>query len=111
MPTKKRNAAWRTEKRAHGGSIRVRKGRVFARIQWTDEQGKRREQERPADHRKHARELIKQMREELTKHGEAALETHKMTFRELAAQYESKKLFEAQYVDGRKIAGVRSLRP
>jgi integrase len=111
MRTKKKNAEWRNEKRAHGGSIRERKGLVFARIQWTDEQGKRREQERPARHRKHARELITQMRDELSKHGQAALDTHKMTFADLAAQYESKKLFKAQYVDGRKVAGVRSLLP
>src|SRR5688572_10875644 len=111
MRTKKRNTAWRNEKRGHGGSIRERGGRIFARIQWTDEQGKRREQERPAKHRKHARELIKQMRDELSKHGQAALDTDKMTFADLATQYESKKLFKAQYVDGRKVAGVRSLLP
>ena len=109
MKTKTKDGTWRNEKRGHGGSIRERNGRVYGRIQWTDEQGERREKELPARNRKHARELIKQLRDDLQKHGQIALDTQKMTFGDLAKQYELKKLFKAEYVDGRKVAGVRSL--
>ncbi len=49
---------WRTEKRKTGGSIKTVKGKLYARIQYTDEQsGKRKEKLRPATIRTHARAL------------------------------------------------------
>src|SRR5688572_12056543 len=109
MPRKKKATAdWRKQKREHGGSIRERDGKIFARIQYVGEDGRRREKERPAKNRKHARELIKEMRQELLQGGEGALEAHAMTFARLAASYEKTNLIPAVIQNGKKIAGRRS---
>lgn len=105
---KKTVSDWRKQKREHGGSIRVRDGKIFARIQFIGEDGRKRDKERPAKNRSHARELIKQMRQELSQGGEGALEAHSMTFARLASSYEKGKLFPAVIQDGKKIAGLRS---
>lgn len=110
MRTRKKTENWRTQKREYGGSIRERGGKIYARIQYFGEDGKRHEKEREASNRKHARELIKAMRAELGNHGETALDSHRMTFRDLAAIYEKQKLVPAVIVDGRKVAGLRSYR-
>ncbi|MDQ3472422.1 MAG: site-specific integrase [Acidobacteriota bacterium] len=105
---KKTDSDWRKQKRQHGGSIRVRDGKVFARIQFIGEDGRKRDKERPAKNRKHARDLIKEMRQELSQGGEGALEAHSMTLARLAASYEKGKLIPAVIQDGKKVAGLRS---
>jgi integrase len=99
---------WLRQKRNHGGSIRSRNGKLSARIQYIGEDGEIHEKERQARNRKHARELIKQMRDELKTGGEAMLDAHHMTFAGLARDYEEKKLIPAVIVDGKKVAGMRS---
>src|SRR5215831_2820434 len=111
MSTKKRSKNWRKEKRDYGGSIRERNGKLFARIQYIGEDGKRRDKERPAENRKHARELISEMRRELKQHGEPVLDAHKMTFTELSERYSKLRLIPAVIVNGKKVAGLRSLGP
>jgi Site-specific recombinase XerD len=103
-----KKADWRKDKRSHGGSIRERDGKVYARVQFIGEDGKRHDKEREARNRRHARELIKEMRDELKAHGEKNLNTDRMTFRELAGIYKERKLIPAIYVSGRKVAGLRS---
>lgn len=110
MPRKKKPTDdWRKEKREHGGSIRVRDGKIFARIQYLSEDGRRRDKERPARNRKHAREVINEMRQELLQGGEGALQAHSMTFRHLATNYEKTNLIPAVIQNGKKIAGRRSI--
>src|SRR5688572_26716550 len=99
---------WLRQKRSHGGSIRERNGKLYARIQFIGEDGKPSSKERIARNRKHARELIKQMRQEHETGGEALLEAHRMTFAVLAREYEKNKLVPAVIVDGKKVAGMRS---
>jgi integrase len=111
MSTKKSSKNWRKEKRDYGGSIRERNGKLFARIQYIGEDGKRRDKERPAENRKHARELIAEMRRELKQHGEPVLDAHKMTFTELSERYSKLRLIPAVIVNGKKVAGLRSLGP
>lgn len=111
MSRKQQSKNWRKEKRDYGGSIRERNGKLFARIQYIGEDGKRRDKERPADNRKHARELITEMRRELKQHGEPVLDAQKMTFNELSQRYSKLKLIPAVIVNGRKVAGLRSLGP
>jgi integrase len=111
MTRKKTSKNWRKEKRDHGGSIRTRAGKLFARVQYIGEDGKRRDKERPAKNRKHARELIIEMRKELQQHGEPVLDAHKMIFNELSERYSKLKLIPAVIVNGRKVAGLRSLAP
>ena len=99
---------WLRQKRSHGGSIRERNGKLYARIQFIGEDGKPSSKERIARNRKHARELIKQMRQEHETGGEALLDAHRMTFAVLAREYEKNKLVPAVIVDGKKVAGMRS---
>jgi integrase len=99
---------WRRQKRSHDGSIRERDGKLYARIQFTGEDGRPRSKERIARNRKHARELIKQMRKEHETGGEALLDAHRMTFAVLAREYEKNKLVPAVILDGKKVAGMRS---
>lgn len=104
----KTNYEWLRQKRSHDGSIRERDGKQYARIQFIGEDGKPRSKERIARNRKHARELIKQMRQEHETGGEALLDAHRMTFAVLAREYEKNKLVPAVIVDGKKVAGMRS---
>jgi integrase len=104
----KTNYEWLRQKRSHDGSIRERDGKLYARIQFIGEDGKPRSKERIARNRKHARELIKQMRKEHETGGEALLDANRMTFAVLAREYEKNKLVPAVIVDGKKVAGMRS---
>jgi integrase len=90
--------------------IRERRGGIFARITFTDENGKRHEEERRANNRTHAKEIIKQLLRELDDHGEQSLDAARMTFSDLSDYYKKYYLKPAEYIDGRKIAGQRSYR-
>jgi integrase len=90
--------------------IRERRGGVFARITYTDEKGKRHEQESRANNRTHAKEIIKQLLRDLDDHGEKSLDAARMTFSDLSDYYKKHYLKPAEYMDGRKIAGQRSYR-
>src|SRR5215510_14230282 len=88
---------------------RVRYGRIYARITYTDDSGNRRDLMRLAESKSHAKELAAQMRQELKDHGSRAVDADRMTFAELAKYYEEDRLIPAQYQDDRKVAGLRSL--
>ena len=88
--------------------VRERRGGIFARITFTDEQGKRREVELKANNRTHAKELIKEKLRELDDHGERVIDAAQMTFADLAEYYRENYLVEPEYIDGRKVAGLRS---
>lgn len=88
---------------------RIRKGKIYARITFTDASGKRRDVMRLAESKSHAKELATQMRRELKDHGSRAVDADRMIFAELASFYEEDRLIPAQYREGRKVAGLRSL--
>lgn len=105
----KREDDWRSEKRKTGGSIKTVKGKIYARIQYTDQvTGKRKEKLRLATNRTKAREFIKEMRRELETGGQTALETDKMSFSEVAEKYAKIKLVPPVFQNGIKITGSRS---
>jgi integrase len=86
-------------------------GKVYARLQYTDEAGAKREKYKPITDKRTARSAVEKMRQELEKHGSETLQSDKMTFAELAKKYETTKLTQAVYVDGVKVAGKRSIKP
>jgi hypothetical protein len=90
------------------GSI---ESRLYARVGHTDHQGKRHDVVRAAESRTHARELIRDILRDLEDRGSKALDASRMTFADLAAYFEKHYLKPAEYVDGRKIEGMRSLKP
>lgn len=85
-----------------------RRGGIFARVTFVDERGERREIERRAKNRSDAKEIIKEVLRDLDDHGETLIDAANLTFAALADHYEKNYLIEPEYVDGRKVAGLRS---
>jgi integrase len=98
-------------KRTAGNFSRTKKGKKtwWARLVYWEESGKRRELQRRAEGRAHARELAEQLAREYDESGGRAHAAARMTFRELAAYCEEHYYKPAEYRDERKIQGVRGL--
>lgn len=93
---------------------RVAKGKVtwWARITYTDPvTGKRHDRQRRAESKSHAKDLVQDLIAEVDKTGGRSLAKEHMTFLDLATYFEREYLKPAEYVDGRKVAGVRSIVP
>ncbi len=88
---------------------RIRNGKVYARITYTDEKGKRRDVMRLADSRAHAKELAAQMRSEMKDHGSRIVDADKLKFETLLGYYEEDRVKPAEYAEGHKVAGLRSV--
>jgi integrase len=97
--------------RGRTGTITEKAGKLYARVQFVDETGKKRDIWRKADSRTHARQIIRQLILEAESSSAAALDAASMTFDELADFFETNYLKPAVYVNGRKVAGVRSVIP
>jgi integrase len=93
--------------RERKGSIVERGKRIYARIQFVDEQGKKRDLWRKVDNRTHARELIRQLLTEIENAGTRQIDAANMTFAELADYFIKNYLHEAIYVGEMKVSGVR----
>jgi integrase len=91
------------------GSIVERGGKIYARITFIDEKGKRQDIWQRAENRTHAKELNKQLLRRLEATGDKSIDAEKMTFSQLADYYDEHYLLEAKYVDGRKVEGYRSV--
>lgn len=97
------------------GSIverKVKKGNrtvthYYARVTFVDGE-KRKQKWRRAESRSDAKGIIKEMLRDLDDHGESLLDAAQMTFNDLADHYEKNYLHAPEYVDGRKVAGLRS---
>lgn len=86
--------------------------RLLARVGHTDEKGKRRDVVRVAESRTDARDKIKGILRDLeTDRGADILNAARMTFADLVTYFKKHYLKPAEYIDGRKIEGVRSLKP
>lgn len=100
---------WRNEKRHRDGSIKIINGKIYARIQYQDEvTGKRKEKLRLAPNRTKAKEFIKDMRKELQEGGQKALESDKVSFRQVAEKYQKNNLVKPVFRNGIKVSGLRS---
>ena len=98
------------------GSVVVRKIKkgnrtytvYFGRVTYI-EAGKRKQKLRKAENRSDAREVAKQMLREMDDFGSESLDAAQMSFADLSDYYKKRYLVEPQYVDGRKVEGLRSL--
>lgn len=81
----------------------------WARFIYVDESGVKRDLQRKATSKGHARELADDLATQYAQGGEAALKSERMTFAELADYCEKHYYKKAEYRDGRKIEGVRGL--
>src|ERR1041384_2198576 len=103
--------------RERTGSIIKRKGRKkgdrptwWARVTYVDEvTGKRHDRQRRAESKSHAQELMVNLLNEFDKSDGRTLLHSSSTFNDWAAHFEAHYLKEAEYVEGRKISGRRSL--
>lgn len=80
----------------------------FARVTYTDLSGKRRDVERKATSRSHAKELIRDILNELDERGTKGIESQRMTFAQFAAWFTERYLIPPKYVENRKVAGRRT---
>lgn len=80
----------------------------YARLTFTDASGKRRNICRSVENRTEGNKLIKQLLRNLEDNGEKALDSEKLTFRQLAKLYSDRKLVAAEYQGDTKVRGLRS---
>ncbi len=76
---------------------------------YTDASGKRRNVKRYCQTRTDAKRECDRIIREIEERGPKNFDAGRMRFRELAEKYAEAKLVEPVYVDGRKVAGMRSL--
>lgn len=83
----------------------------YVRVRYQGEDGKRKAAWRQVENPAHARQVLKQLRDELERHGEKTVAHARSTFNDFyEGYYKAAHMIEAQYVDGRKVAGRRSLK-
>lgn len=91
-----------------GYVFRDKQGRWFARTTIKDTSGKRRNIVRRVKDKADGRAILKTIVKQLEDHGEKAVDVAKKTFGELCDLYERVYLHEAQYVQDRKVSGLRA---
>ena len=84
-----------------------KQGSWFARTTITDETGKRRNLKRRAKDKSDAKEILKKLLRQIDDEGSKFVDAARMTFNDLADYYATHYLKPAEYVDGRKVAGLR----
>jgi integrase len=98
--------------RARTGSFwNDREGNLYARVTWTDERGKVHDRKRKAitGTKREARQLIRELLEDIEEQGEKGIEGSTLTMRQLADYYKKHFAVEAEYdKQGIKKAGLRS---
>lgn len=90
------------------GTIHLRDGKLFARIDYTDSAGKRRSKEKRVRTKTEGRTVISNFIRELEDHGPESLNAIRTTFNDLADHLEEHYLIPPEYVNGRKVAGIVS---
>ncbi len=95
---------------------RIRKGREverdghwYARIRWTDENGKERDKWYPAKNKSDASSIVEDKLHELKTEGEQSSDSVNMTFAEFADDFQKTYLVPAEINNGIKTAGRKSL--
>ncbi len=84
----------------------------WARVTYTDPvTGKRHDRQRQAESKVDAGDKVHELLAEVDATGGRSHAKEHMTFLDLATYFEQQYLKPAEYVDGRKVAGVRSLSP
>ena len=95
-----------------GGIKQLEDGKFQVRISYTGADGKRHERLRKNIATKSAaRRALREFVDGLDERGEKAVEGDKLTFGQLAKIFTEQHVFEAQYVNFRKVAGLRSVAP
>ena len=85
------------------------KGRLYARLQYKNDKGMYKVKYRPISDKRVARATVKDMRRELSVHGEESFKSEKLTFDRLLDSYERTELTEAIFQSGVKVKGRLSI--
>lgn len=93
--------------RERKGSLIKRDGKIYARIQFVDDTGKKRDLWRKAESEKHANKIIRDLLKEIENKPSREFDAANMTFADLANYYIKNYLHEAVYVNEMKVSGVR----
>jgi hypothetical protein len=78
-----------------------------ARTTLTDETGKRRNIKRNASNKSDAKRILRTLLRRIDDEGSRSIDTERLTFNTLADHYDLHYLKPAEFVDGRKISGLR----
>jgi integrase len=97
--------------RKRNGSIVIKNGKIYARIQFIDEANKKRDIWRKASSKADAKEIIKSLIAESETKTTEELDATRMTFSHLVEWYSAIYLHEAIYINERKISGIRNIKP
>jgi integrase len=84
-------------------------GRLYARLQYKDEDGRARERYQPISDKRTARSVVERMRRDLEQHGHEIFEAARLTFNDLADRYEATELVQAMFQNGVKVRGRKSV--
>ncbi len=87
---------------------RTIKGNLYARLQYTDDNGRPKEKLRRINEKKEAVDVLAEMRRELGQSGEEALRSDRMTFARLAELFTEGRLTPPVYANGVKVSGLKS---
>jgi integrase len=95
--------------RPREGSVNWNKKRKawVARLDWQDADGRKRCRKRQVENKSAGQHLVKKWIREIEQQGEAYLDAERITFKELAENYQETKLIAPVYRDGKKVAGLR----
>ncbi len=83
-------------------------GRWYARFTYTDAEGQRRNVKKRVRSKAEGRDFLRERLREFEERGSRSIEAAAMTFSELGQFHREHYLIPAEYVDGRKIRGLRS---
>jgi integrase len=92
------------------GSIVSKNGKLYARVQFIDETGKKRDLWRKVSTKAEAKEKIKELINDSETKTAKELDASRMTFNHLADFYSETYLHEAIYINDRKISGIRNIK-
>jgi len=84
-------------------------GKWFARVTITDDTGKRRNIAKRAKDKRDARTVLKGILRDLDAEGSQSVDLARLTFNDLADFYAAHYCKPAEYVDGKKVAGLRDV--
>ncbi len=96
-------------KQRTGSIYKGKCGNWYARITFTCSNGKRKDIKRRAKTKTAANDILKSLSRQLDDEGETAINASTMSFNALADYYHSNYLIPAEYVDERKICGLRDV--
>src|ERR1044071_4290219 len=101
-------AAKSLRKRSSNKYWREVKGSLYARLQYRDEFGKRKEKVRRITDKRTARAVVEEMRRELVNSGEESLRADRLSFRQFAKIFAAARLTPPVFANGVKVSGLKS---